>query len=68
MGREPMTAEECANILRATIKHRERMHQQDMTFIGPEGAESVGRINLEADELYHAIQFALTCVEGNIQK
>lgn len=64
--REPMTAAECAEMLRSFIRHRERMFQQDVTFVGPDGSETVGRINPDADELYHAIKFALSCVEEKI--
>ena len=64
-----MTAKECADILRNTIRHRERMHQQEVTFIGPNDEEiGTGKINPEADILYLAMKFALPCVEEKIQK
>ena len=64
-----MTAEECANILRSTILHRERMHQKEVTLIGPNDEEiATGKITPEADILYQALKFALPCVEEKIQK
>ena len=61
--REPMTAAACAETIRSFLRHRERMSQREVTFINPDGSETVGRIDLDADELYHAMKFALTCVE-----
>ena len=64
-----MTAEECAEILRSTILHREHMHQKEVTLIGSNDEEiATGKINPEADILYQALKFALSCVEENIQK
>ena len=64
-----MTAEECAEILRSTIRHREHMHQKEVTLIGPNDEEvATGKINPEADVLYQALKFALSCVEEKIQK
>lgn len=64
-----MDAKECADILRATISHRERMHQKEVTLIGPNGEEmGAGKINPEADCLYQAMKFALPCVEEKIRE
>lgn len=66
MADKPMTAEECVEILRSTIRHRERMHKE-VIFVDENG-ETPGHINPEADILYQALKFALTCVEGKISK
>lgn len=59
-----MDAKECAGILQATIQHRERMHKEEMILLGKNGEEEArGKINPEADILYQALKFALTCVE-----
>ena len=64
-----MTAEECADILRSFIRHRERMHQKEVTLIGPNDEEvGTGKTNPEADCLYQALKFALPCVEEKSQK
>ena len=64
-----MTAKECADILRSFIRHRERMHQEEVTFVGQNDEEiSTGKIDPEADILYQATKFALSCVEEKIQK
>ena len=64
-----MDARECADILRSFIRHRERMHQEEVTFIGPNDEEmATGKIDPEADILYQATKFALSCVEEQIKK
>lgn len=63
-----MDAKECADILQATIRHRERMHKEEMTLIGKNGEEEAcGKINPDADILYQALKFALTCVEEKVR-
>lgn len=61
-----MTAQKCADILRSFIRHQERMHKE-VIFVDENG-ETPGRINPEADILYQATKFALTCVEEKISK
>lgn len=64
-----MTLEECAEILRSTIRHREHMHQKEVMLIGSNDEEiATGKINPEADILYQAMKVALPCVEEKIQK
>ncbi|MBE6926772.1 MAG: hypothetical protein E7461_08035 [Ruminococcaceae bacterium] len=63
-----MTAEECADILRKTISHREKMHNEPQIWVGPDGERRMGTINADADILYHAMKFALPCVEEKIGK
>jgi hypothetical protein len=64
-----MTYKECAYILRATIRDRERMHKLETIFVGPNGEEvGKGYINPEADILYQAMKLALYCVEEKIPK
>lgn len=63
-----MDAKECADILRATIRHHERMHGEGVVFIGPDGAEEKVMVNPDNDILYHAMRFALSCVEKYIPK
>lgn len=67
--RDQMTAEECADILRASIRHRERMHKEEIIFVGPDESEyQYGKINSDSDDLYHAMKFALDCVEEECSK
>lgn len=64
-----MTATECADILRATIRNRERLHEKEIDLIGAAGTvEAHGHISPESDILYQAMRFALSCVEEKIQK
>ena len=64
-----MDARECADILRAAIRHRGRMHEKEIEFIGKNGeVETRGKINPEADIFYRAMKFALSCVEEKISK
>lgn len=64
MQNKPMTTAECAEILRSAIQHRERMHKKVIFVVG--NVETPGRINPETDFLYHALKFALACVEEKI--
>ena len=64
-----MTVDECAEILRSFVRHRERMQQREVTLIGSNDEEiATGKINPEADILYQAMKFALSCVQEKIQK
>lgn len=63
-----MTLKECADVLRSFIRHREKMHEQEVIFERPDGTEEGrGRINPEADDLYQAAKIALECVENAIK-
>lgn len=59
-----MNGKECADILRETIRHRERTHEKEMAFFDENG-RLIGRGKVEpaADELYQALKYALRCVE-----
>lgn len=61
-----MTAAECASILRDEIRHREKMHTEPCIFIGQDREKTQGTVNVENDLLYHALKFALSCVEGKV--
>ena len=63
-----MTAKECSAILHDAIRHREKMYTEPCTFIGPDGKKVHGTINANNDILYHAMKFALSCVEEKIEK
>lgn len=68
-GGEGMDAKECADVLQATIRHRERMHKEEMILLGENGEEKArGKINPDADMLYQALKFALACVEEIARK
>lgn len=63
----PMTAKECADVLRSFLHHRKQMHGKEILLIEEDGSEAGrGRLTIEEDILYHAAKFALACVEEKI--
>lgn len=55
----------CIRLFKACISHREYLHREETTFIGPDGSEvGRGKIIPEHDSLYQAMKFALPILES----
>lgn len=64
-----MELKECADILRSFLHHRKQMHGKEIVLIEEDGSEAGrGHLTIEEDILYHAVKFALVCVEEKISQ